>query len=246
MNKKVLFISIYVVILILLSVGFGFIGFFTNNKVYYVPNNNTKDYVEVLYAKRTITAGSLIKEEDIGVKKVPASLANNAMTDKSDLINYRVSYCVKEDMKIAINSLFYLDDIRVCDVDLLSVKNNLLYLDVSNIEEFNKYKYIDMYDYVDLNVEIKDINGDVVKDKFIENAKIISIYDANKKNIFKSSKENDAEVLVLDVNDEIYKLVSVAKYLNATITPVLKINSVARGEQIVSDKIKSIIENKSL
>ena len=238
MNNKV-YIIIYIVGIILIAGGFGYLGYNIN----YQENVQEKEeYVEVIYAKRSLDEGEEVTDQVIGITKMPKSLVGKMLQSKNELISYNVKYCVKENNRIVKDAAFYLDKLKVCDFDINEVKNNLLYLNVSKIEEFNNYKYEDMYDYVDINVKVLNNNGDIISDKLVENIPIVDILDQNNTSIYKSSEESKGEVLILDAIDEVYYLLNEAKYLRIEITPILKINSVNHEQQIVNEEIKNIIQ----
>ncbi len=242
-NKNILFIFIYILSLGLISYILGLIGYNTN---YVAKKEEPIEYIKVPTAKNSLNALDEITNNDITYKEIPKSLIGSALTDTKDIITSNVKYCLKEDYYLPKGSLLYLDQFKVCDFALSSVTGNLLNIDISNIANFNNYKYENMYDYVDIAIKMPDNEGNILEDTLITNIPIIDILDANNYSIYKSSEPQKGINLLLDTSDEVYNLLNLAEYLRLELTPILKINSLNYKQTITNDNIKSLIMEKTL
>ncbi len=186
--------------------------------------------IEVPYAINTISAGTLITEEDVGTIEVPpAMLVGDAIRDSQSVIG---KYTMADTI-IPAGSLFY--SRAVCEEEQLPAsiilkypKGYVLYYMAVNMEttysnSIYPNNYIDVY----LKADIKTKEGEstsVTFGKLLENVKVLAVRDSNGKNVFSNVDENTTpSQLIFAVPQDYYLLLKKAEYLGEYDTQLLPV-----------------------
>ncbi len=186
--------------------------------------------IEVPYAIKTISAGTQITEDDIGIMKVPpAMLKGNPMTDSRSVIG---KYAMA-DTVIPVGSLFY--SRSICEAEQLPANiilkypkgYVLYYMSVNMTTTYSNSIYPGNYIDVYLKAAILDENGGnskVTFGKLLENVKVLAVRDASGKNVFSNTDENAVpSQIIFAVPQEYYLLLKKAEYLGAFQTQLLPV-----------------------
>ncbi|MBP3800062.1 MAG: hypothetical protein ILA19_03665 [Bacilli bacterium] len=186
--------------------------------------------IEVPYAIRTISAGTQITEDDIGIMKVPpAMLKGNPMTDSRSVIG---KYAMA-DTVIPVGSLFY--SRSICEAEQLPANiilkypkgYVLYYMSVNMTTTYSNSIYPGNYIDVYLKAAILDANGGnskVTFGKLLENVKVLAVRDSAGKNVFSNTDENAVPAqIIFAVPQEYYLLLKKAEYLGAFQTQLLPV-----------------------
>lgn len=186
--------------------------------------------IEVPYAIKTISAGTQITEDDIGIMKVPpAMLKGNPVTDKRNVVG---KYAMA-DTVIPVGSLFY--SRSICEAEQLPANiilkypkgYVLYYMSVNMTTTYSNSIYPGNYIDVYLKAAILDANGGnskVTFGKLLENVKVLAVRDANGKNVFSNTDENSVPAqIIFAVPQEYYLLLKKAEYLGAFQTQLLPV-----------------------
>lgn len=186
--------------------------------------------IEVPYAVNTISAGTLITEDDVGTIEVPpAMLVGDAIRDSQSVIG---KYTMADTI-IPEGSLFY--SRAVCEEEQLPAsiilkypKGYVLYYMAVNMEttysnSIYPNNYIDVY----LKADIKTKEGDstsVTFGKLLENVKVLAVRDSNGKNVFSNVDENTSpSQLIFAVPQDYYLLLKKAEFLGEYDTQLLPV-----------------------
>lgn len=186
--------------------------------------------IEVPYAVNTISAGTLITEDDVGTIEVPpAMLVGDAIRDSQSVIG---KYTMADTI-IPEGSLFY--SRAVCEEEQLPAsiilkypKGYVLYYMAVNMEttysnSIYPNNYIDVY----LKADIKTKDGDstsVTFGKLLENVKVLAVRDSNGKNVFSNVDENTSpSQLIFAVPQDYYLLLKKAEFLGEYDTQLLPV-----------------------
>ncbi|MBP3841357.1 MAG: hypothetical protein IK997_04520 [Bacilli bacterium] len=186
--------------------------------------------IEVPYAKSTISAGTQITEDQVGIIEVPpAMLVGDVIRDKQAVVG---KYAMA-DTVIPVGSLFY--SRAVCEEEQLPAsiilkypKGYVLYYMPVNMQttysnSIYPNNYIDVY----LKADLKDENGkssQVTFGKLLENVKVLAVRDANGKNVFSNVDEKTVpSQLIFAVPKEYYLLLKKAEYLGRFDTQLLPV-----------------------
>ena len=186
--------------------------------------------IEVPYAIKTISAGTLITEDAVGTIEVPpAMLVGDAIRDSQSVIG---KYTMADTI-IPEGSLFY--SRAVCEEEQLPAsiilkypKGYVLYYMPVNMEttysnSIYPNNYIDVY----LKADIKTQEGEstsVTFGKLLENVKVLAVRDSNGKNVFSNVDENTSpSQLIFAVPQEYYLLLKKAEFLGEYDTQLLPV-----------------------
>lgn len=186
--------------------------------------------IEVPYAINTISAGTLITEEDVGTIEVPpAMLVGDAIRDSQSVIG---KYTMA-DTVIPEGSLFY--SRAVCEEEQLPAsiilkypKGYVLYYMPVNMEttysnSIYPNNYIDVY----LKAEVRSQDGsaaEIMFGKLLENVKVLAVRDSNGKNVFSNvDEESTPAQLIFAVPKDYYLLLKKAEFLGEYDTQLLPV-----------------------
>lgn len=221
--------------------------------------NNAIKPISVPYAKQTISPGTQITEDMIGIKNVSQETISDgfAFTQKSDVIDKYAN----ADSVIPEGSLFFkravvtkdqLPDSIIYDYPSGYV---LYYLEVDNKTTYGNSIYPGNY----IDIYLKAINavaeGDkitttdkIMVGKLLENVKVLAVLDSQGNNVFANLDEKGTpSMIIFAIPSEYYILLRKAGYLRAydtTIIPVPTDESLKDdpGElKLSSDELKDFI-----
>lgn len=183
--------------------------------------------VSVPYALKTISAGTQIKEEDIGTIEVPpAMLKGDVITKKADVVDMYTAI----DSVVPEGSVFYGRSVVSKEslpgsIILDYPKNYVLYnLDVDMASTYSNSivtgNYIDIYlkvmNHVDSNQAVTEDNDKIMVGKLLQNVKVLGVYDSSGQSVFANSDEKRTPAqIIFAVPEEYHILLRKASYLRA-------------------------------
>lgn len=202
----------------------------------------------VPYAKQTIEARSVIKEDMIGNVRVTTgytSTATTLVTSAQKVINLRATY----KSNIPRGSLFYSDMLKTAaqmpDSAFAGIEegNTIYSLAVDKSTTFNNS--IRAGDYIDLYLSTTHPETkQLVYAKLIESIKVLAVKDKRGNNILKNFHENgEPSELLFSVDNDLFELLMLSNYVSSpsvTITPVI------RNQQYTKDAKETSIANEEL
>ena len=191
--------------------------------------------IQVPYAKVTITPGTQITDDMIGIKNVSSETVadRNAYTNKSDVIDKYSN----ADSVIPKGSLFYKRAVvtkeQLPDSIIHEYPNGyvLYYLEVNNTTTYGNSIYPGNY----IDIYLKAINAiaegetiaktdKIMVGKLLENVKVIAVLDSSGNNVFANLDQKGTPAMVIfAVPKEYFILLRKAGYLRAYDTTIIPV-----------------------
>lgn len=215
--------------------------------------------ISVPYAVKTISAGTEITEDMVGVTDVPpAMLKGDVIRDKQAVVG---KYAMA-DTVIPEGSLFYGRAVAEqeqlpASIILKYPKGYVLYYMSVNMEttysnSIYPNNYIDVY--LKSSLRQNDVStSKVTFGKLLENVKVLAVRDSNGKNVFANVDENSVpSQLIFAVPQEYYLLLKKAEYLrsfNTELLPVPTAESLKSNPgdlKLTSDSLKQFINDNTV
>ncbi len=222
--------------------------------------------VQVPYAKETITAGTQITDDMIGIMEVPpAMLTSGVIRNRSDVVD---KYA-QSDSVIPAGSLFYSRSVvekeqlaagAILDYpDGYVLYNFALDMSTSYGNSMVPDNYVDIYlkamyrDDTDQQTDTSNNENKVMVGKLLENVKILSVKDSSGQPVFANMEEQRTPaMMIFAVPEEYFILLQKAKYLRSydtTLIPVPTAESLKEepGEvKISSNDIRDFINKVTI
>ena len=178
--------------------------------------------IRIPYAINNVDTAKKIESDNIGYKEITASTVKDSdiITDSSYLEGKYICYGTS----VPANGFFYQS--QICEHEELnnSVLENLpdgyaLYpLDVDSRATYANS--ILPGDYIDLYVQTRNEDGQVIFGSLIESIEVLAVRDSSGKDVFWDSEAGDTAILLFAVPEEYHELLNVAEMIGVQIKPI--------------------------
>ena len=222
---------------------------------YFIRVNNSVSTTSIPFAKKELTARSIISESDIGNVRISQNYlttSGNVITSAREVNGKAVAYY----SNIPAGSLFYTtsimnpEELPNASFKDIGEGNTIYNLEVNNDTTYSNS--IRAGDYIDLYLYADDpfTQENIVFGCFIESIRVLGVKDSNGKNIVKNGSDyGSPSELLFAVDDEYYLLLKDAEFLGIKIIPVLHngnytVNATPDSTRVSSDYLKSIITSQ--
>jgi len=222
---------------------------------YFVRVNNSVSTTSIPFAKKELTARSIISENDVGNVRISQNYINtsgNIITSAREVYGKAVAYY----SNIPAGSLFYTtsiinpEELPNAAFKDIGEGNTIYNLEVDNDSTYSNS--IRTGDYIDLYMTANDPFSaeNIVFGCFIESIRVLGVKDSAGKNIVKNGSDyGSPSELLFSVDDEYYLLLKDAEFLGIKIIPVLHNanytnNATPDSTKVSSDYLKSIITSQ--
>ncbi len=219
--------------------------------------NQSTQPTDVPYCNETLKAGTKITEDNISYTKVPKNVIGNMtnlVTDVSKIRGMLVSY----DSKIPKNGFFYTENLiteeQMPDSVFTDIPDGYTVFKLEVDNETTYFNSIFPDDEIDLYIhtETDGASGTeslVVYGRLIKQIQVLAVKDSDGNNVF-ADKDNPTESagLLFAVPEDLYLLLSKAKYLGFDIVPVPRNSSYsaeAAATEKTSDELEAMIISKT-
>ena len=222
---------------------------------YFIRVNNSVSTTSIPFAKKELTARSIISESDIGNVRISQNYlttSGNVITSAREVNGKAVAYY----SNIPAGSLFYTtsimnpDELPNASFKDIGEGNTIYNLEVNNDTTYSNS--IRAGDYIDLYLYADDpfTQENIVFGCFIESIRVLGVKDSSGKNIVKNGSDyGSPSELLFAVDDEYYLLLKDAEFLGIKVIPVLHngnytVNATPDSTRVSSDYLKSIITSQ--
>ncbi len=222
---------------------------------YFIRVNNSVSTTSIPFAKKELTARSIISESDIGNVRISQNYlttSGNVITSAREVNGKAVAYY----SNIPAGSLFYTtsimnpEELPNASFKDIGEGNTIYNLEVNNDTTYSNS--IRAGDYIDLYLYADDpfTQENIVFGCFIESIRVLGVKDSNGKNIVKNGSDyGSPSELLFAVDDEYYLLLKDAEFLGIKVIPVLHngnytVNATPDSTRVSSDYLKSIITSQ--
>lgn len=222
---------------------------------YFWRVNNSVSTTSIPFAKKELTARSIIGDGDVGNVRISQgylSSSGNVITNAKEVYGKAVAYY----SNIPAGSLFYTTSIMSPEelpnaaFKDIGEGNTIYNLKVNNDSTYSNS--IRTGDYIDLYMTGLDPFADntIVFGCFIESIRVLGVKDGSGKNIIKNGTSNGSpSELLFSVDDEYFLLLKDAEYLGIKLIPVLHNAAYTQkgtkeSTKVSSDYLKSIITSQ--
>ncbi len=222
---------------------------------YFIRVNNSVSTTSIPFAKKELTARSIISESDIGNVRISQNYlttSGNVITSAREVNGKAVAYY----SNIPAGSLFYTtsimnpEELPNASFKDIGEGNTIYNLEVNNDTTYSNS--IRAGDYIDLYLYADDpfTQENIVFGCFIESIRVLGVKDSSGKNIVKNGSDyGSPSELLFAVDDEYYLLLKDAEFLGIKIIPVLHngnytVNATPDSTRVSSDYLKSIITSQ--
>ena len=222
---------------------------------YFVRVNNSVSTTSIPFAKKELTARSIIGDGDVGNVRISQgylSSSGNVITSAKEVYGKAVAYYTN----IPAGSLFYTTSIMSPEelpnaaFKDIGEGNTIYNLKVNNDTTYSNS--IRTGDYIDLYMSSRDPFADdsIVFGCFIESIRVLGVKDGSGNNIIKNGSNNGKPAeLLFSVDDEYFLLLKDAEFLGLQLIPVLHNAAYTQkgtkdSTKVSSDYLKSIITSQ--
>ncbi len=222
---------------------------------YFIRVNNSVSTTSIPFAKKELTARSIISESDIGNVRISQNYlttSGNVITSAREVNGKAVAYY----SNIPAGSLFYTtsimnpEELPNASFKDIGEGNTIYNLEVNNDTTYSNS--IRAGDYIDLYLYADDpfTQENIVFGCFIESIRVLGVKDSSGKNIVKNGSDyGSPSELLFAVDDEYYLLLKDAEFLGIKVIPVLHngnytVNATPDSTRVSSDYLKSIITSQ--
>ena len=217
--------------------------------------NEAINPTQIFYATRTLIQGDVITAEDIGTTTISKNNLNNmtnVVNEQNDIVGKLVSF----DSKIPQNSYFFneslMDQEEMPDSIFSTIPDGytIFALHIDNESSFGNSIFPDDTIDIYLHTNSDKDEGKVIYGRFIKQIQVLAVKDGSGNNVFRDRDNvGTPEVLLFSVPEDLYILLSKARYIGMDLVPVARNASYSTnpGEVLVeSDFLREYILDKTV